>query len=593
MARTSAVKFGSTIAAGLTAAVASFATPVNAAPGDAPAPAVSPSLTAAQEGASLLLRGDTQKAIVQYTEALKDQTLTNDRRGALLNDRATAYARAGQAKLAIDDFNRSVQLFPEHPATYNNRGNLLLVLALPKEAVRDFDRAILLSPAYAAAYANRASAYDRLGQTTEAIRDYTRAIELMPQSPVPLAGRGRVLLAIGKPHSAIRDFGRAVTADPRFANGYRGRAAAKLKIRRYDDAIEDLSRAVAFDMNNAELYIMRGHAYLNVRNFASSVRDFARAIELEPKSAQAFAGRGLANGYLESYDDAFADLNRAIELDPRNAATFAYRAIVYTEAGQVDVGSQDLETALKLDPKRPDVFWARGTIAESQGRTNEATADYRLALAGNPELALAAEGLRRLGDETADASDVPVEGLGIDLWTVVARGSDFYAISKDLPGLRVPLESPGTGRPKLLEWDTKSAPQRGIGILRFSGGTVTTRSGQDEIELAAIIDTSARSVVAVEPDKLGAKTSNWTWEETRVVIASVDGVTDEFNIRPAPALAAGPRGNRSAQARDGVTEDGAEGAEAKPRHERTQRSANSAPRSQPKPKSIFQLLFGN
>lgn len=592
------------ILSALLAAVVSTAAPAHAAPGEPLPPAQagtsSPS-NAAQEAAALLLRGNALQAITQYTEALKDQTLGNDRRGAILNDRAVAYARAGQTKLAIDDFNRAVQLFPEHPATYNNRGNLLLALALSKEAIRDFDRAILLAPGYAAAYANRAGAFDRLGQPDDAIRDYTRAIELMPQSAVPLAGRGRVLLATGKPHAAIRDFGRAVTADARFSNGYRGRAMAKLKIRRYDDAIEDLSRAIAFDNGNAELYILRGHAYLGVRNFASSIRDFSRAIELDGKSAAAYAGRGLGNGYVEAYEEAFADLNRAIEIDPRNAATFAYRAIVYTEAGQTDVGLQDVETALKLDPRRAEIYWARGAINESQGRTVDATTDYRAALAGNSQLALAAEGLKRLGGELPDSSDVPVAGLGIDGWTVVSRGSEFYAVMNEIPSLRVPLESPGAGQPKLIDWEVKKAPLRGIGILRFQGGAVEGKSGTQEVELSAIVDINARTVIAVEPHRLGTKTATWTWEEGRVVVASVDGVIDEFNLRTSAFAAPGTGGPRSARATEGRTGDDGQwlppGEGEKPRHDRSQRSAQSreqAPRpSGQKPKSIFQLLFGN
>jgi len=572
-----------------------------AAPGD-PASGAQPgapaSSNAAQEAAALLLRGNAIQAITQYTEALKDLTLTNDRRGAILNDRAVAYARAGQTKLAIDDFNRAVQLFPEHPATYNNRGNLLLALALSKEAIRDFDRAVLLAPGYAAAYANRAGAYDRLGQPEDAIRDYTRAIELMPQSAVPLAGRGRVLLAIGKPHAAIRDFGRAVSADARFSNGYRGRAAAKLKIRRYDDAIEDLSRAIAFDNGNPELYILRGHAYLGVRNFASSIRDFSRAIELDAKSSAAYAGRGLGNGYVEAYEEAFADLNRAVEIDPRNATTFAYRAIVYNEAGQTDVGLQDVETALKLDPKRAEIYWARGAISEAQGRTTEAISDYRTALGGNPQLALAAEGLRRLGGELPDSSDVPIAGLGIDGWTVVSRGTEFYAVMNDIPNLRVPLESPGIGQPRLIDWEVRKAPPKGIGILRFQGGTIAGKSGTQEVELSAIVDINARAVIAVEPHRLGTKTATWTWEESRVVVASVDGVTDEFNLRSSIAAAPGPKAARSAEGRigeDGQWQPFDQGD--KPRADRQQRSAQTkdqAPRpSNQKPKSIFELLFGN
>jgi tetratricopeptide (TPR) repeat protein len=574
------------LAAGVSAPVV-WAKSVNAAPGDATGP------VAHQEGASALLRGNAAQAVTLYTDALKETSLTNDRRGAILNDRAVAYARSGQTKLAIEDFNRAVQLFPEHAATYNNRGNLLLSLGLAKEAIRDFDRATLLSPGYAAAFANRAGAFDRLGQPGEALRDYTRAIELMPQSAVPLAGRGRVLLALGKPHAAIRDFGRAVNTDARFSNAYRGRAAAKLRIGRYDDAIEDLSRAIAFDNGNVDVYLLRGYAYLGARNFASAIRDFARAVELDPKSADAYAGRGLGNGYVEAFDDALADLTRAIELDPRNATSFAYRAIVYNEAGQRDVGLKDVETALKLDANCAEAFWARGAIAEAQERKLEALGEYRRALALNSGLVLVSEAVKRLGGELPDSSDVPVAGLGVDGWNVVTRGTDYFAIHPDFAGLRVPLETPGIGQPKLLEWELKKAPMKGIGLLRFYGGTVAAKSGPQDVELAAIVDLNARSVVAVEPHKLGSKTSKWTWEEGKVIVASVDGVTDEFNLRPGASAAAA---NDTVRRKSGdgkgepVTVSGEPGqqprAEPKPQRQ-------TASRPQQKQKTIFDLLFGN
>ena len=553
--------------------------------------------TPAQEGASSLLRGNIDQAIIQYTDALKDSGLTNDRRGAILNDRAVAYARSGQTRLALDDFNRSVQLFAENPAAYNNRGNLLLALGLPKESLHDFDRAILLSPGYAAAYANRAGACDRLGQTAEALRDYTRAIELMPQSAVPLAGRGRVLLGLGKPHAAIRDFTRAVNADARFANGYRGRATAKLRIGRYEDAIEDLSRAVAFDNGNAEIYILRGHAYLGASNFASAIRDFSRAIELDGKSAAAFAGRGLGNGYVQAFDEAFADLNRAIEIDPRNATTFAYRAIVYSEAGQTDVGLKDVETAMKLDPNRAEAFWARGAIAEAQGRQGDALVDYRRAVAENSMLGLAAQALKRTGGELPDSSDVPVAGLGIAGWSVVTRGAEYYAVSTDEPGLRVPLESPGTGEPKIMDWEVKKPPLSGIGVLRFKGGTMAAGNGTEDVELTAIVDINGHAVIAVEPHRVGQKTATWTWDEGKVTVASVDGVTDEFSLKTAPAGPDNGRRTRTAEGRrdpeTGELLPLGQGERPKVERERQPRPAGTSGGGRNKPKSIFDLLFGN
>ena len=558
----------------------------------------------AQEGSSSLLRGNVDQAITQYTDALKDPTLTNDRRGAVLGDRAVAYARSGQTRLALDDFNRAVQLFPEHPATYNNRGNLLLALGLAREAIHDFDRAILLAPGYAAAYANRAGANDKLGQSADAMRDYTRAVELMPANAVPLAGRGRVLLALGKPHAAIRDFTRAVNADARFANGYRGRALAKLKIGRYEDAIEDLSRAVAFDNGNAEIYILRGHAYLGASNFTSAIRDFSRAIELDAKSASAYAGRGLVNGYVQAFDEAFADLNRAIEIDPRNPVAFSYRAIVYNEAGQTDVGLKDVETAMKLDPERAEAFWARGAIAEAQGRTGDALVDYRRAVSGNSTLALAAQALKRAGGELPDSADVPVAGQGIPGWSVVTRGTDYFAVNTNEPGLRVPLESPGTGQPQLIAWEVKKPPLSGIGVLRFKGGSVAAGTGTEEVDLSAIVDINGHAVIAVEPDRIGSRTATWTWDEGKVTVASVDGVTDEFLLRTSVAVSESGSRVRSADGRRDASRDPDQlpfGPADRPRVERDrpQRSAGGGGGgggggSRPgKPKSIFDLLFGN
>src|SRR3990170_1543038 len=98
----------------------------------------------AQEAALAQSRGNLEQALSLYSEALKDATLVNDRRAAILSDRGVVHARLNQPKLAIEDYNRAIQLFPEGPVAYNNRANTLLALGLIREAIKDLDRAILL-----------------------------------------------------------------------------------------------------------------------------------------------------------------------------------------------------------------------------------------------------------------------------------------------------------------------------------------------------------------------------------------------------------------------------------------------------------------
>ncbi len=546
-----------------------------------------PSVPQGPDGATALLRGQASDAVSAYTEALKQPGLANDRRAALLNDRAVAYVRLGQTKAAIEDYNHAVQLFPEYAVTYNNRGNLLLALGLAREALKDLDRAILLAPGYAAAYNNRGAAHMKLGEHADAIRDYTKAITLLPSNPAPLAGRGRALLVEGRPHSAIRDLSRAVAADARFAAAYRSRAEAKLEIQRTEEAIEDFSRAAAFDSSNSEIYLLRGQAYLAGGNAASAIKDFSRVVELEPNAPSGWRARGLANGMADGFEDALADLNKAIELDPRSGLTYAYRAIVYKLSGQLDVGQRDLDNAVKLDPERAEVLWARGELAEEAGNNDAAIADLRKALALKPGLRQASLALERLGAGVADAGDQPVAQGGLDKWRLVRRQNAYFALNDDHPRLRVPLEVTGDAVPRLIDWEVKKAPFKGIGVLRFDGGAVQGKAGPEAIELAAIVDVIGNSVVAIEPNKLGQKTATWTWDDGKVVVASADGVTDEFVLR----ANAKPK-DEEAVAEAKPKRQGGGGGErsGNPGWQSWQQQAQQRPK---KPKTIFDLLFGN
>jgi tetratricopeptide (TPR) repeat protein len=570
-----------------------------------------------QEASSALLRGNVAQALALYSDSLKDNTLPNDRRAAILNDRGVAYHRLGQTKLAIDDFNRAVQLFPEYAAVYNNRGNTLMALGVPREAIKDFDRAILLAPGYAAAFNNRAGAALRLGQNADAIRDYTKAIELMPTSPAPLSGRGRVYLAEARPHAAMRDFSRALQSDARFSAGYRARAEAKIEIERYEEAVEDLSRAIAFEPGNPEVLTIRGQAYLANKNPASAIKDFSRAIELDPRSVPAHLGRALANLKAEAYEESEADITRALELDPRSALAFAYRALVYKATAQPDLGAKEIDKAMKLEPERPEVLWAKGEIEEALGRTDEAIGALRKALLVRPGMKDASDVLERLGVGQDTTGETEVRGAGVAKWRVVTKSGRFFAVNDDLPKLRVALEMVGEGQPKLLEWDAKrKEPFREIGTLRFSAG----KSGNDAVEQIAIINTQApAALLGIEPHRVGEKVSQWTWDDGRIVVASVDGVTDEFVVRVAekpkdakdskeprdrdePAakrrVASDNDGRENRSSNSGNSNGGSSSKSQSPswapwaQDRQPQRTAQQ-PRPSGKPKTFFDILLGN
>jgi len=112
----------------------------------------------------------------------------------------------------------------------------------------------------------------------------------------------------------------------------------------------------------------------------------------------------------------------------------------------------------------------------------------------------------------------------------------------------------------------------------------------EETELAAIIDIEAGKLIAIEPQRQGARVSTWTWDGDQLQVASVDGVTDQYQLRPPIVAVVGQRGVGSDKRPYGNANQpweawnpfGPQPSRGEPKSQRRQ-----------KPKSIFDLLFGN
>jgi tetratricopeptide (TPR) repeat protein len=252
-----------------------------------------------------------------------------------------------------------------------------------------------------------------------------------------------------------------------------------------------------------------------------------------------------------------------------------------------------VETALKLEPENPEVLWARAEIEEAKGQADVAIADLRKALALKPGLLLAADAMKRLGVGSDVEEDREISGLGVEGWRVVARANKYFALADAFPALRVPLEMLGEGKPQLVAWEIRPPPHQGYGLLRYDGGAVPGKTGPEATELAAIVDIEASKVVAIQPNRQGARVANWVWDEDRLQVASVDGVTDEFQLRAvAPPAGAFAGQRRPADAKGAAWDpwnDQMGGYAGGPRSE----PRTAAKRSSQKPKSLFDLLFNN
>jgi tetratricopeptide (TPR) repeat protein len=489
-------------------------------------------LLRAREGAAALMRGDYERAIASYDEALSALEIADFVEASIYSDRGIAKWRMKRTKEAVEDFNKSIQLSPENAIVYNNRGLAVMDLGHPEEAVKDFDRAIALSANYGAAYNNRGNAYALLGQYQAAFHDFRRAVELMPQNAVPFNGRGRAHLEFKRYHAAVRDLTRAISLDPRYTVAYRNRAAADLAIDRFADAAADATQALDLAPANPspELLLLRARAYAGDRKFNQAIDDLDRTIELKPDSADAYIERGMIYTQLRRFEDAIADLTAALDLEPRNVKAYVARASARLAAEEIDAALIDVNQALEIGLQDPQALRVRGNIYEALERTDDAIFDYNTALARDPFQNESREALLRLEQEVppepGQALEAPVDG-----WEIKEPSPGRYiAGNPKYPSLRAELEMFGSGKPKILEWKLMRDALTGIGLLKYYAGDFGEGDNAG-LEYVAIVDTRANRVVSIEPHAWGTQTAQWNWQAVSVVVTDPDGNANEVMLR--------------------------------------------------------------
>src|SRR5262245_24846084 len=251
-------------------------------------------LIRAREGAAALMRGQYDKAIASYDDALKAPEIADFVEASIYSDRGVAKWRMNQIKEAIEDFNKSIQLSPENAPVYNNRGNALMDLGHPDEAIKDFDRAIALSSSYGAAYNNRGNARVALGQYDAAFQDFRKAVELMPQSAVPFNGRGMAHEELKRHHAAVRDLTRAIGLNPKYVAAYQHRANAYLALGMYREAAADATQVLTLqpDVPLPDILLLRARANIGDKKFNAALDDLNKVLEAKPDLVDAYIERG-------------------------------------------------------------------------------------------------------------------------------------------------------------------------------------------------------------------------------------------------------------------------------------------------------------
>jgi tetratricopeptide (TPR) repeat protein len=241
-----------------------------------------------------------------------------------VNSRGIAWHDAGDFDRAIADFDRAIQLNPEHADAFYNRGVAWSAKGDAERAVADYSAAIALQPSHVRALNNRGDLFDRRGEFDRAIADYSSAIRLKPDYVLALYNRANAWTHKRDFDRAIADYSKAIRLDPTLAGAFVGRGMARAAKGDTDRAIADYGKAIRLDPGFALAFHSRGSAWRAKGDLDRAVADYDAAIRLRPDDAPALSGRGDAEAERGNHRKALADKLAAVALVEKTAENSGY-----------------------------------------------------------------------------------------------------------------------------------------------------------------------------------------------------------------------------------------------------------------------------
>ena len=236
--------------------------------------------------------------------------------------RGFAHSKNDEFDLAIEDYNKTIELDPKYAQAYNNRGLAYYNKNKLDLAIKDYNKAIKLNPKYANAYINRGNAYRKKGELDTAIKDHNKAIELNPNDADTYYNRGNAYNDKGEVDLAIKDYNKAIGLNPNDADTYCNRGNVYFKKGEVGLAIKDYDKAIKLNPKYTNAYNNRGVSYFSKGEVKQAIEDYTRAIELDPEDGIAYYNRGEVLLDLREWAKAKADLITAKEIGMDIIAAF-------------------------------------------------------------------------------------------------------------------------------------------------------------------------------------------------------------------------------------------------------------------------------
>jgi tetratricopeptide (TPR) repeat protein len=340
----------------------------------------------------------------------------------LLMQAARVCVHEGDLERATSLLSQAIELDPDNPMAYLDRGTVYAKKGEEAAGLRDFTHVISKKPDMAEAWYGRGTTYVELGQLDSGIADLTQAIRLSPNMSLAYCNRGMAYQSKGSFDLALDDLHTAVRDDsPVVAFCYFALGKLFMDQNKFEQAIESFTKGIERIPSSAEALAYRGRAHEQLGDLEKALADYQAALRVNPSLKAPSEGlqrlrsepaactsvpslpEGAGNKdrvnalrklaafcvHQQRFDDAVSILDQVIEIESNNMQAHLDRGAVLVKSGKLQAGLEDFNAVIRAMPDSAVAWYSRGTIYVSADQLEAGISDLTQAIHLKPDMAAA------------------------------------------------------------------------------------------------------------------------------------------------------------------------------------------------------------
>ena len=208
--------------------------------------------------------------------------------------------------------NHGKEFLEKAKETQSHIGMCLFKLGKYTEALEIVNSALQLKPESPTEWSNRGFVLSALGQNEEALEAFEKALVFDPKSSKILTNKGIVYFRMGLMKKALETFDCALEIEPRKASDW------ACKIPRF--SFFSRNKAPIMKPDNAETWYWKGNVLLEIGEKEKALNAFRMALESNPDHLNSLLSGGDLLCKFAEYGEAFKCYVRVLKLSPGNEA---------------------------------------------------------------------------------------------------------------------------------------------------------------------------------------------------------------------------------------------------------------------------------